>query len=183
MTFCCSCAPQTLLCCARSPARKQCLAFRHAHRPRFEGMQLALRRRLRLPFPLTYRQCGDGIGHGCGAAVDAFGDHNAACTRAGDLVRRVVVFEPTPSMAHSPTPGGTMGRPSRLPACPTSFEPDAGQPYRQSLLHALAPTIQISNCFPCLQKEFLRAPSPNCPEACSGRHKNRRRNPSNSLNV
>ena len=58
-----------------------------------EAMQLALRRRLRLPLPLTYRRCGDGTGHGCGAAIDAFGDHYATCTRTGLPARRAVVLE------------------------------------------------------------------------------------------
>ena len=35
-------------------------------------MQVALRRRLRLPLPITTRHCGS---HGCGGSVDAYGDH------------------------------------------------------------------------------------------------------------
>ena len=73
-----------------------------------EAMQLALRRRLRLPLPLTYRRCGDGTGHGCGAAVDAFKDHYAAWTRTGFLARRAAVLE----QAWARCPRG--GRPAAL---------------------------------------------------------------------
>ena len=38
-------------------------------------MQVALRRRLRLPLPIAARQCGSP---GCGGSVDAYGDHALA---------------------------------------------------------------------------------------------------------
>ena len=49
-------------------------------------MQIALRRRLRQPLPLHSNTCGPP--HGCGGAVDRFGDHALACPRAGLLARR-----------------------------------------------------------------------------------------------
>ena len=56
-------------------------------------MQTALRRRLRLPLPLRTNRCGgDGL-PGCGARVDAWGDHAAACPRAGLLQRRAKPLE------------------------------------------------------------------------------------------
>ena len=41
-----------------------------------DRMLIALRRRLRLPLPVAPHRCG-AHGHGCGAAVDAYGDHHA----------------------------------------------------------------------------------------------------------
>ena len=56
-------------------------------------MHVALRRRLRLPLPLTGRRCGAQGRHGCGAEVDAYGDHRFACPRIGLLPRRGFVVE------------------------------------------------------------------------------------------
>ena len=44
-------------------------------------------RRLRLPLPVASHRCG-AHGHGCEAAVDACGDHHAACPRTGLLAHR-----------------------------------------------------------------------------------------------
>ena len=55
-------------------------------------MLIALRRRLRLPLPVAPHRCGTH-GHGCGAAVDACGDHHAACPRTGLLARRAKPLE------------------------------------------------------------------------------------------
>ena len=55
------------------------------------AMQLALRRRLRLPLHLSSRRCGPSPG--CGAQVDAFGDHALACPRTGLLARRAKILE------------------------------------------------------------------------------------------
>ena len=44
-----------------------------------QTMQLALRRRLRLPLPLCPNRCGPRPG--CGQRVDAYGDHALACPR------------------------------------------------------------------------------------------------------
>ena len=52
-----------------------------------EVMQIALRRRLRLPLPLGPRICGQH-GHGCRRRLDPWGDHALACTRSGLLARR-----------------------------------------------------------------------------------------------
>ena len=51
-----------------------------------QAMQLALRRRLRLPLPLCPIRCGPGPG--CGQRVDPLGDHAPACPRTGLLARR-----------------------------------------------------------------------------------------------
>ena len=51
-----------------------------------QAMQLALRRRLRLPLPLRSNRCGPSPG--CGGLVDVFGDHALACPRTGLLARR-----------------------------------------------------------------------------------------------
>ena len=56
-------------------------------------MQLALRRRLRLPLPLAASCCGGQGKPGCRALVDQFGDHRAACARSGLLARRAPVLE------------------------------------------------------------------------------------------
>ena len=56
-------------------------------------MHVAMRRRLRLPLPLTALQCGAEGRHGCGAEVDAYGDHHLACPRTGLLPRRGFVVE------------------------------------------------------------------------------------------
>ena len=50
-------------------------------------MQLALRRRLRMPLPICHGRCGPT--HGCGAQVDRLGDHALACL----LARRAKVVE------------------------------------------------------------------------------------------
>ena len=51
-------------------------------------MHIALRRRLRLPLPLTALQCGGDGAPGCHGQADALGDHFVACPRAGLLPRR-----------------------------------------------------------------------------------------------
>ena len=58
-----------------------------------EEMQVALRRRLRLPLPLASRHCGGERRYGCGAPLDPFGDHATACHRTGLLARRAKVVE------------------------------------------------------------------------------------------
>ena len=55
-------------------------------------MLIALRRRLRLPLPVAQGRCG-AHGPGCGAAVDVYGDHYAACPRTGLLARRAKPLE------------------------------------------------------------------------------------------
>ena len=58
------------------------------------AMNIALRRRLRLPLPVTAATCGvDGRGHGCGGPLDPYGDHALACPRSGALARRAPVVE------------------------------------------------------------------------------------------
>ena len=49
--------------------------------------RVLLLRRLRLPLPLSARQCR------CGRPLDAFGHHRAACARAGVLGRRGFAVE------------------------------------------------------------------------------------------
>ena len=49
-----------------------------------DRMLIALRRRLRLPLPVAQGRCG-AHGPGCGATVDVYGDHYAACPRTGLL--------------------------------------------------------------------------------------------------
>ena len=56
-----------------------------------QAMQLALRRRLRMPLPICHGRCGPT--HGCGAQVDRLGDHALACPRTGLLARRAKVVE------------------------------------------------------------------------------------------
>ena len=56
-------------------------------------MQVALRRRLRLPLPLRPAICGAARRPGCGGRVDSFGDHEAACPQAGRLLRRAKPVE------------------------------------------------------------------------------------------
>ena len=56
-----------------------------------QTMQLALRRRLRLPLPLCPNRCGPRPG--CGQRVDAYGDHALACPRTGLLARRAKIVE------------------------------------------------------------------------------------------
>ena len=53
-----------------------------------QAMQIALRRRLRLPLP---GRCGPNPG--CGGVVDPYGDHALACPRTGLLARRAKVVE------------------------------------------------------------------------------------------
>ena len=55
-------------------------------------IQVGLRRRLRLPLPITARRCGSP---GCGNvdAYDAYGNHSLACPRTGLLARRAKVVE------------------------------------------------------------------------------------------
>ena len=48
-------------------------------------MQLAWRRRLRVPPPLRANRCGPPPG--CDSLVDDFGDHAWACPRTGLLAR------------------------------------------------------------------------------------------------
>ena len=56
-----------------------------------QAMQLALRRRLRLPLPLSPNRCGPSPG--CGQQVDEYGDHALACPRTGLLARRAKIVE------------------------------------------------------------------------------------------
>ena len=56
-----------------------------------QAMQLALRRRLRMPLPISHGRCGPT--HGCGGQVDRFGDHALACPRTGLLARRAKTLE------------------------------------------------------------------------------------------
>ena len=56
-----------------------------------QAVQLALRRRLRLPLPLCPIRCGPGPG--CGQRVDPLGDHALACPRTGLLARRAKTVE------------------------------------------------------------------------------------------
>ncbi|CAE7584665.1 unnamed protein product [Symbiodinium natans] len=56
-----------------------------------QAMQLALRRRLRMPLPLCHGRCGPAPG--CGAQIDRLGDHALACPRTGLLARRAKVVE------------------------------------------------------------------------------------------
>ena len=81
------------------------------------AMQIALRRRLRQPLPLHSNTCGPP--HGCGGAVDRFGDHALACPRTGLLARRAKIVErawegqvvPQQWLAHKTTPHvGTQDR-------------------------------------------------------------------------
>ena len=53
----------------------------------------ALRRRLRLPLALADHRCGGDGSAGCGAVVDPYGDHRAACARSGHLARRAPLIE------------------------------------------------------------------------------------------
>ena len=57
-----------------------------------DRMLIALRRRLRLPLPVAQGRCG-AHGPGCGAAVDVYGDHYAACPHTGLLARRAKPLE------------------------------------------------------------------------------------------
>ena len=56
-------------------------------------MLTALRRRLRLPLGCRSRWCGGPRSRGCGREVDIYGDHAAACTRAGVIQRRAKPVE------------------------------------------------------------------------------------------
>ena len=58
-----------------------------------DHFQTALRRRLRLPLALADQRCGGGGNPGCGAVVDPYGDHRAACARSGLLARRAPLLE------------------------------------------------------------------------------------------
>ena len=58
-----------------------------------QRLQVALRRRLRLPLPPRSRRCGHGGLPGCGNEVDNLGDHAAACPRTGLLQRRARPLE------------------------------------------------------------------------------------------
>ena len=53
-------------------------------------MQVALRRRVRLPLVLAARWCD---GRTCRKELDAFGDHRAACMRTGRVRRRAKPLE------------------------------------------------------------------------------------------
>ena len=57
------------------------------------ALQIALRRRLRLPLPLAPNRCGGAGAHGCGRRIDPFGDHALACPRTGLLARRAKIVE------------------------------------------------------------------------------------------
>ena len=56
-----------------------------------QAMQLPLRRRLRLPLPLSPNRCGPSPG--CGQQVDEYGDHALTCPRTGLLARRAKIVE------------------------------------------------------------------------------------------
>jgi len=56
-----------------------------------QAMQLARRRRPRLPLPLCPNRCGPRPG--CGQRVDVYGDHALACPRTGLLARRAIIVE------------------------------------------------------------------------------------------
>ena len=58
-----------------------------------QHMQIALRRRLRLPRALTDARSGGHGSHGCDRNIDVHGDHRAACPRTGALARRAHVVE------------------------------------------------------------------------------------------
>ena len=83
-------------CCVRSLGR----ALPHGSAPSparpaqqcRQTMLIALRRRLRLPLPIAPGRCG-AHGPGCGAAVDVYGDHYAACPRTGLLARQAKPLE------------------------------------------------------------------------------------------
>ena len=85
-------------CCADVAALRRCFGGTTRFGP-CRVVSVAARRPGRQSEPLGaslrpfHPRCGDGTGHGCGAAVDAFGDHYAACTRTGLLARRAVVLE------------------------------------------------------------------------------------------
>ena len=53
-----------------------------------QDMQLALRRRLRLPVPFRSSRCGPPGWRAHVDALDAYGDHALACPRADLLERR-----------------------------------------------------------------------------------------------
>ena len=55
--------------------------------------QVALRRRLRVPLPMTEGTCGQANQHGCRNRLDVMGDHLAACPRTGLLARRANSIE------------------------------------------------------------------------------------------
>ena len=57
-----------------------------------ETMQIALRRRLRLPLLLAPGRCGSASEPACGRRIDAFG-HALACPRTGLLARRAKLVE------------------------------------------------------------------------------------------
>ena len=57
------------------------------------GAWLALRRRLRLPLPLTQRRCGGDGQPVCGREADVLGDHRVSCPRSGLLARRALAVE------------------------------------------------------------------------------------------
>ena len=56
-------------------------------------MHLALRRRMRLPLPITRARCGGDGTPGCRALAHNLGDHAMACPRTGLLARRGFVLE------------------------------------------------------------------------------------------
>ena len=68
-------------------------SFGHSVHPCTRLMHVAMRRRLRLPLPLTALQCGAECRHGCGAEVDAYGDHHLACPHTGLLPQHDSVVE------------------------------------------------------------------------------------------
>ena len=67
-----------------SPTEPHAGAWLTAIPPR--AMQIALRRRLRLPLPLCSSRCGSNPR--CGGAMDPYGDHAVACPRTGLLAKR-----------------------------------------------------------------------------------------------
>ena len=69
-------------------------------------MHLALRRRMRLPLPITRARCGGDGTPGCRALVDNLGDHAMACPRTGLLARRGFVLERAWIQVDPGCPGG-----------------------------------------------------------------------------
>ena len=66
-------------------------ALTQAPQAKKQAMQIALRRRLRLPLPRCPNRCGPDPGRG--QSVDQHGDHAPACPRTGLLARRAKTIE------------------------------------------------------------------------------------------
>ena len=76
-----------------NPVRMPVCGWPRCLRMRRPPSHVAMRRRLRLPLPLTDLRCGAEGRYGCGGEVDAYGDHHFACPRTGLLPRRGFVVE------------------------------------------------------------------------------------------